>query len=201
VVAYNADGASLSSVPVVMPGSVTQGFAGGSTVLSAKVKQALVAYATDLYTGASLTITAYAPGNTRLAKSRAVTAAQYLESLVGHLKFQFHEIVSGRSNAVTVVTVSNLTNSFAFTVGFTPGSKVLSSLDQRTLLSAAQFVSSGDTVAIIGYALNNKTLASARASAVAKFLATHLANVHYKVSEVTSATINIATFSVLLSTQ
>jgi len=196
VAALNIDGASLGSIPVVMPGTITETFTVGRTVLSTRAKQALSSYAVDLSPGASLTITGYAHHNNFLAKSRAVTAALYLQSLVGPLHFTFHEITSSQANAVTVVTVTNVTSSSTSTVTFAPGSIVLSTVDKAIIVAAAQSITTGSTVSVVGYAPGNTFLAKSRATTVALYFEKQLTNVRYILSEVTNANSNIATFSV-----
>lgn len=108
----NGPGAAASSSgttaqAALTPANITVSFTAGSTALSTVTKNALVALAQKLSSGATLTLTGYAKGDTFLAKSRATTVALFLEAAVSNLKFQLREVITSSANAVTVVTVSN----------------------------------------------------------------------------------------------
>jgi hypothetical protein len=71
-----------AKVSTASPVTITVSFAAKSNVLSAEAKRALRALASKLVTGASVTVIGFAKGDTVLAKSRAMTVANYLASLV-----------------------------------------------------------------------------------------------------------------------
>jgi hypothetical protein len=64
------------------PGAVSVNFSGTTSVLSALGRKALVALATKLVTGASVTITGYANGNKQLAAARANVVRQFLATRI-----------------------------------------------------------------------------------------------------------------------
>ncbi len=83
------------------PGSLTVEFSGSSAALSAAAKGALNALAKKLVAGASITVTGSAPGNAKLAKSRATAVAGYL---AGRDKTHATIKTASGANAATVVT-------------------------------------------------------------------------------------------------
>lgn len=98
-------GISGSAVPrfqkTPLPAVVTVLFTAESSALSARAKVALQALTKELRSGASLTVTGYAEGNTVLARSRATTIANYLSS-----RFPVHVVLkSVTSTAVDKATV------------------------------------------------------------------------------------------------
>jgi hypothetical protein len=99
-------GISGSAAPpfqkTALPAVVTVLFAAKSSALSARAKVALQALTKKLRSGASLTVTGYAKGNTVLAKRRATTTANYLSS-----RFPVHVALKSVTNsAVNKATVT-----------------------------------------------------------------------------------------------
>jgi len=77
-----------------LPAVVTVMFTAKSSTLSARAKFALQALTYKLKTGASLTVTGYAKGNTVLAKSRATAIANFLSS-----RFPVHVALKSVTNS------------------------------------------------------------------------------------------------------
>jgi hypothetical protein len=73
---------SVTFVLPAKPGAVSVNFSGTTSILSALGRKALVALATKLVTGASVTITGYANGNKQLAAARANVVRQFLATRI-----------------------------------------------------------------------------------------------------------------------
>jgi outer membrane protein OmpA-like peptidoglycan-associated protein len=87
---YLAVSSSATTIAFKLPGrpaTITLPFGAKGSALSGGAKKALQSLARKLLAGASVTITGYAKGNERLARSRASAAANYLSIWVTiHIK-------------------------------------------------------------------------------------------------------------------
>jgi hypothetical protein len=95
--------ATVSMALPAKPKALTVEFVGASNALTGSTEHELRALAKKLIAGASITVTGFAIGNARLAKSRADAVQRYLELRV-HLRVTDKTNTVRFVNAVTVVT-------------------------------------------------------------------------------------------------
>jgi len=103
---YSPISSTVTDVSMALParpGKVTLVFAAKSTVLTPGAKRTLVALSRKLLVGASVTITGFAQGDAKLAKSRASAAVRYLNSNVA-VHVTIKTVTSTTANKVTVTT-------------------------------------------------------------------------------------------------
>lgn len=90
------------------PATVSLVFSSASSALSVGAKRSLLSLSNKLLSGASITVTGYAKGNSALALRRASAAANALKAdTPGPLHVTLHVVTSVSQNAVTLVTTRN----------------------------------------------------------------------------------------------
>jgi hypothetical protein len=94
---------SVQFVLAAKPQAVSVSFVKGKSVLSVNAKHALAALSKRLIAGARLSVTGYAHGNTKLARSRTITVANYTVSKL-KLTVSIKTVTTSTSNSATVVT-------------------------------------------------------------------------------------------------
>jgi len=103
---YSAISPTVTAVAMALParpGTVTLDFAAKSSALTPGAKRTLVSLSRELLAGASVTVTGFAKGNAKLAKSRASAAVNYLKSSVA-VHVTIKTVTSTTANKVTVTT-------------------------------------------------------------------------------------------------
>lgn len=103
---YNATSSPATPVAMALPprpGLVTVTFAANSSALRGTARNSLTALARKLVSGASTTVTGYAAGNAKLAKSRATAVAKFLSGKV-HEHATIKTVTTSASNKATVAT-------------------------------------------------------------------------------------------------
>jgi hypothetical protein len=111
VATKSGDGTYLPTVAIASvlmslpskPGPLTLSFNGSSSALSGATRSELTALLKKLIANASIVVTGFAPGNSRLAKSRAVAIQEYLLKSL-KLRVVIETNTTKSSNSATVVT-------------------------------------------------------------------------------------------------
>jgi hypothetical protein len=103
IISSSATTVTFAKLPI--PGAVRIAFAGHASALSGAGRTQIIVLIRKLTTHAVVSITAYAKGNIRLARSRAAAADKYLTQRL-HVKVQLHYNTSAKNSMVVLSTKS-----------------------------------------------------------------------------------------------